>query len=172
MARAHATVAGLAERERLQALAEAATADPLVDDALLKAAIDAALDTFDAQRQAAARMALANLQRKVDDANAEVDLYLARYPEAPAGGALAVPALDIAAWRVLGGDTDSERYKRYAAAIRFLEGVAAGRIDLPGGAGGGAGADAGEVLYSAPDATFTDAALEPFVNPRRVAVGP
>ena len=164
MARAHATVAGLARRERLQRLAEVSSPDRSVTAALLQAAIDGDLSSYtDAERSSAGK-ALDFLQRRVDDANGEVDGYLARYPDLAAGGSVAVHALDIAAWRVLGGGSDSERYARYKAAVRFLEGVAAGRIDLLEAERQQA-AESADVLFSTPDPTFTDDSLKTFVDP-------
>ena len=131
---------------------------------MLQAAIDGDLSSYSGAEQAAARAARETLQSRVDDANAEVDGYLARYPDLPAGGSVAVHALDIAAWRVLGGGSDSERYARYKSAERFLESVAAGRIDLLEAERQQA-AESADVLFSTPDPTFTDDSLKTFVDP-------
>ena len=135
MARAHATLAGLAKRARLQDLAEAATADGTVDAALLEAAIGGDLEDdqdpdYTDEQRAAGTAAVDRLQRHVDDANTEVDGYLSRYPDLTETDDLSVRAYDIALYRVLGGERDSARYERYRAAIRYLEGVSAGDINL------------------------------------------
>lgn len=133
MARAHATVSGLVERTRLLDLAEIAyEADATVDVDILQAAIDGDLNDDDhtEEQQADAQAAVDRLQRHVDDANTEVDGYLTRYPDLTTTDDLSVRAYDIATYRVLGGDRNSERYERYRAAIRYLEGVARGDINL------------------------------------------
>lgn len=155
MARAFATVAGLAERARRRDLAEAASPNPIVDAGLIAAAIAGtaaayAAETWpgDAAKQAeataAAAAALTRLQRDVHDANAEVDGYLGRYAGASAealSGAVSVYAYDVAVYRVLGGERDSERYERYRSAMKYLSAVAAGKIQLGlDDAGGGAAA--------------------------------
>lgn len=78
----------------------------------------------------AASAAVGRLQRIVDDANTEVDSYLSRYPALETTEDLAVYALDIAMYRALGGDRESERYVRYDGALRYLRAVAAGDINL------------------------------------------
>lgn len=166
MLRTHATLAGLAQRESLRDLAQAgAPDDTTVGAALLGEAItgEFAAGRSQDERDAAAQ-AVERLQRDVDDANTEVDSYLARYPALPAGGPVAVYAVDIAAYRILGGDRESERYVRYQTALRFLRDVSSGAIDLSDGeaAETGSGAD---VDYEGPKRVFDAGTLGDYVNP-------
>ncbi len=168
MARAFATAAALAERESVQDMVEAAAReDRTVTATMLQAAIDGDLSAFTPAEQASARKALDRLERAIDDANAEVEGYLTRYPDIETPGALAVYALDIAAWRLLGGGNDTERYQRYRAAVRYLADVAAGRVDLAGaGEDASASAAAAGIGIHEGSKTFTDKSLAGYVDPR------
>ena len=132
MPRAHATLARLAQRVSYSHLAQAASPDNRsVDAALLEAAIDEDdLSSYSAELQAAAQVAVDRIQLKVDDANTEVDSYLTRYPNLTATDDLAVYAVDIALYRIFGGDRESERYVRYQSALQYLRDVASGKINL------------------------------------------
>ena len=77
--------------------------------------------------------AVGRIQRALEDASSEVDGYLVgRY------GTLATPVpdvvvtrvLDVATFRLLGGARETDRYQVWRAAMGWLEGVAAGKIDL------------------------------------------
>ena len=83
--------------------------------------------------------AAAWLRRIVDDASTEIDGYLTGRYGAPADHPLMTPdglrtlrtrAVDIATYRLLGGETNAERYQVWRRAIEWLESVAAGRVDL------------------------------------------
>ena len=132
---AYASVGDLAARIAWSELAEAAAPDsPAVTGELL-AAVDSGADVseYSSDDIAAATRAYARLARALTDASAQIDGYLAgRY------GALAEPVpevvrthtVDIAAYRLLGGDAESERYQVWRRAADWLVAVAAGRIDL------------------------------------------
>ena len=158
MARAHATVAGLAERVRLGELAEAASADPAVDAGVIATAIaggaDDVSDFADEAERAAAARALEWIERRVGDANTEVDSYLTRYPELTSTEDLAVYAYDLAIYRIFGGNRDSERYQRYQAALAYLRRVATGDIDLQLDAAEAPGSAGSRVRHTAADAAF------------------
>jgi len=86
------------------------------------------------QKRAAAQAAHAVAVKKLANANAEAHAYIApRYgalapADAPPG--LKVYVLDIAKYRIYGGDSDSAEARAYRAALDYLKSVAAGRIDL------------------------------------------
>ena len=90
-------------------------------------------------------------QKALDDADAEIDGYLAgRYvlPLATVPPVLRVHAITIASYRLLGtaaGETDREDYK---AVRSYLERVADGRVNLLPPAEVPAAAGAGSVLFS------------------------
>ena len=131
MARAHATLSGVVERARLKELAEKGSPNVRVNAQLLGATLDGSdRSAYTAQERTDADAAVDHLQRRVDDANVEVDSYLARYPQLTTTDDLAVYAYDIALYRILGGQRESERYERYRAALRYLQAVAAGDINL------------------------------------------
>ena len=130
----YATLANLTRRASLNALAEAAAPnDGAVDGALLGLALAGAdVSAYDAAAQAAVAEAVARLRHVLTDAAAEVDGYLAaRYPdltEAPA--VLTVYCVDMALYRLLGGERGDTRQRRYQAALNYLVDVAQGKLDL------------------------------------------
>ena len=161
----YVTLDDLAAGQRsMDRLAEAASPDNTdVDGAILAVAIAGGdLSAHDADVQAAARSAVAWLRDEVTAANAEADAYIApRYAvlladDIPAG--VKVYVLDIARYRIFGGDEDSVEARKYRAAMVYFRDVAAGKIDLdvPRSADGG-GRPVAAVL--APTRRFDDAGL-------------
>ncbi len=72
-------------------------------------------------------------QRALDDADAEIDGYLAgRYtlPLASVPGVLRVHALTIAHYRLLGSAADESAREDYKAALAYLARVAEGKVAL------------------------------------------
>ena len=134
----YATVTDLAQRVSDQQLAEAASPDSnLVDGPLLLAALQTPPtwpDGADAAAQDAALDAVANVNAKLQDATALIDGYLGtRYPNVTNASlldTLRVYCIDIALWRLLGGERDTDEYLAYRQATDWLGKVAAGQIGL------------------------------------------
>lgn len=96
------------------------------------------------------------------DANAEIDLYLARYnpPLITVPPMLIVMACDIARFRLYDDvPTDAVR-DRYTDAVAKLRDIAAGRIDL--GLSDGTPAATGQPQVDAPDRVWSDATLKDY----------
>lgn len=90
-------------------------------------------------------------QRALDDAEAEIDGYLAgRYalPLATVPGVLRVHALTIAHYRLLGASADEVAREDYKAALRYLAGVAEGKVVLFAPSQAPAQQGVGSVLFS------------------------
>ena len=130
---AYANVADLARRVPWSELAEVAAQDNCrVDGELLRRTVmDADRSEYGDAEQAAAAQAMARLEQALDDATAEIDSYLAgRYGEiAGRPAALTVRCLDIAAYRLLGGEAQTERYLLYRRALAWLDQVVAGQLN-------------------------------------------
>lgn len=119
-------------------LAEAATEDRNIDGAALLAVLDdfvallGGAEVDDISRDVL--NPLYWLGKRVAAANNEVSGYLdSRYGDVPAENfppIVATRTMDIALYRIYGGESDSERYQHFQAAIRFFREVAAGRVDL------------------------------------------
>ena len=130
---AHATITDLAARLPWSDLAEAAAPDVSAIDGEALRAYQADGTVPDGVAGADLVRAVGRVQRALEDASSEIDGYLVgRY------GTLATPVpdvvvtrtLDVAAFRLLGGDRETDRYQVWRAAMGWLEAVAAGRIDL------------------------------------------
>ena len=131
----YATLADLPAVESLRDLAQAAAPDhPDVDADLLKATLaGGASSTYSAADRAAADAAMARLQRHLDDAHAEVDGWIgARYPSLSSPpAALKAYTVDVALYRIFRpGNPEDPRLLRYKAAIKYLQEVARGTVDL------------------------------------------
>ena len=131
----YATLADLSAVESLRDLAQAAAPDhPDVDADLLAATLaGGARSTYSAAERAAADAAMARLQRHLDDAHAEVEGWIgARYPSlADPPAALKAYAVDVALYRIFRpGAPEDPRLLRYKSAIKYLQEVARGTIDL------------------------------------------
>lgn len=146
---AHATITQLAEREAWSDLAEAAAPDaPTVTGDALRRRVAPPVGEVVLESPGTVLLldrAVGRLTAVLADASAEVDGYLAGRT---AGAAvLRTRTLDIAAYRLLGGETESERYQIWRRAVEWLSAVASGRIALPsadaGATGGGARIDEG-----------------------------
>jgi phage gp36-like protein len=93
-------------------------------------------------------------QKALDDAEAEIDGYLAgRYalPLATVPGALRVHCLTIAVYRLLGSAADEVTREDYKAVRQYLQAVAEGRVLLMPPAEAAAPTGAGSVMFSAGD---------------------
>lgn len=159
----YATLADLASRYSLRDLAQAAAPDaPDVDEALLKATLGGgARTTYTAAQRAAADAAMARLQQALDDAHAEVNGWIAgRYPDLSMSSAALLPyTLDVAVYRLFRpADSEDPHMVRYKAAIKWLQDVARGMIDLPSPTPD-PDTSAG-VTITAPSRVFTAGALE------------
>lgn len=107
------------------------------------------------------------LEAALLDAGGLVDAYLARYelplPSVPV--ALRLHCCNIALYQLLSlrpaGDVDDAR-QRFQDALRFLEGVSAGRIDLGTGTTGSKVAEGAGAIYQAADRVFTRESLADF----------
>lgn len=126
-------------------LAKATSADTTVDGPLLRAVTErpdqASYAGYTAAAIAAARRALAQINAGIDDASGDIDGYIAaRYAWtdlADVPQKVKTSCTDIVIWRLLGGasqgDDKSDRFVRYESAIRWLERVEKGEIDLAPG---------------------------------------
>ena len=161
---AYAARAAFAARCGLERLAQAAAPDaPAVDGPLLSKALQgAALTGESASVRAAAAAALARIDRELDDASAVIDGWIgARHPTVPDPAPEPLPTycVDIARWRLFGGDPDSEERRAHDDALAWLRRVADGRAHLSLPEGAGDAASGGEVVALAPPAEWTDARL-------------
>ena len=127
----------LATRVAYSELAEVVAPDaPSVDGALLKLKLGGA-EPFNFESDGFPdydlSTAVSRLERVLGDASAEIDSYIAaRYGTlAQIPTILHTRCLDIAIYRLFGGDSQSERYLIYKRAIEWLAAVANGRFDLP-----------------------------------------
>lgn len=137
----------------------------LIKDDLLGSLLGDVYIDDPAEREA---KALPFIQQAIEDAGAEIDGYLAkRYPvpfvSPPA--VLAKYAKDIAAYNLVSrigvgkdGDRESSYRERYRAAIRFLELIAKGTVDL--GIAPPARPPAGGVQISGPPRLFSRESLK------------
>ena len=146
----YATINDLLQRASPQKLAEAAAPDAnLVDGALLAAAV--AADDIDADlagesdaARTAVKAAIAAINAEIKDASAVIDGYIG--PSAAIGeDTLRAYAIDIALWRILGGDNESDTYLSYKQVTDWLSRVSQGNTahgpvgpDQPGQAAAGA----------------------------------
>lgn len=119
------------EQELLEIATE--TTDVALDDWVRVDLVDYLADPS-AGQPSAAKDALAWIDARVADANAEVSGHVSpRYGDVAAADLPAVVktlTTDVAVYRIFGGDGESEEHRAYQAAIRFLGSVAAGRVDL------------------------------------------
>ena len=134
---AYAEPKDLLRRERASDLAEAAAPEAPVSGELLALTIkakDEAADVSDytTGEQAAATLARATLVQILADASAEIDSWISgRYGALDkTSEVLRGRCLDIAIYRLFGGEADSERYLLYKQAVNWLSSVAARKIDL------------------------------------------
>ena len=159
----YASLEDLLARASVDALAEAAAPDKAhVDGGLLAAVLAESLGEYSSEIIADGRQALARLRQVLSDVSAEVDGYVAqRYSGLDIHSrVLMVHTIDIALYRLLGGDKDSERYGHYQAAIQYLRDVATGKIDLIPSAGETGGEHS--VQISAGARQFSEQALEDY----------
>lgn len=163
----YATLTDLARRSPWSALARtAAQDDAAVEGDLLKqAAGGSALSAYSAADRAAAQAAVDWLNKALADAAEEIDGYLAgRYDAATlaASDALNGRCIDIADYRLFGGDEESKRYILYDRAVKWLEAVSQGKIDLLPADDPSAGD--GEIRVNAPPRVFNDASLADYMG--------
>lgn len=166
----YATVTDLARRVPWSELAQAAAQDDhAVDGAALEiAAAGGDLSGYPEQVSNAILDAKSNLEKALADASVDIDSNLGgRYGAdilAGASDVLNTKCLDIAVYRLLGGDMESRRYRLYKAANDWLKAVSDGSIELtPADAAGDA---AGDIRVDAPERIFTDASLDDYVLDR------
>lgn len=159
----YASVLDLSQRLPWSDLAEAAAKDnPAVDGDLLmrRVTTEGVLDMVTEEDQAAAAAAMTRLETVLDDASGEIDGYIAgRYGEiSPVPEVLAVRCVDIAVYRLLGGDAQSERYLLYKRAVDWLTAVADGKINLVTDSTDDS-TPAADIFINAPDRVFTEDSL-------------
>lgn len=176
----YASVEDLLRRAAASELAEAAAPDaPDVDGDLLKAytasladnATGSELDDYSEEDKLAAQQAHAWLEAVLDDAATLIDSRIsARYPDRDALSVAALKpyCIDIALWRLFGGESDGERRLAYNDALAWLNEVARGNVDIPvveveGEAPAGTGDD---ILISAPEPVFSGSALDGYLGGR------
>lgn len=159
----YATLEDVIARVGYNDLAEAAAPDnSVVDGAVLKQAVAGDdLSAYSRVDQTATTDAVARIERVLEEASAEVDGYLsAQLPFSEVPAIIKVKTLDIAVWRLFGGDSDSENSRNYQEALRYLRGVSEGRIALQVTAG----EQTDTVQVAAPDREFTEARLRSFTG--------
>lgn len=136
----YATIEDLAGRIAWNDLAErSAPDDPEVRGEALRSYVLATPTPAATEENAPVRRAVAVIDARLADAAAEIRGYLTgRYglPEQSplytddVAATLRTRTVDIAAYRLFGGETDTERYQVWRRAIEWLESIAAGRVDL------------------------------------------
>ena len=160
----------LPKRAAYSDLAEALAPDHLeVDGELLALFLDPDADTsaYTGEVLGWAQLAADRMLQAINDASAEVMSYLARYGEIDESNApdiLSTRCLDIALYRIFGGDAQSEYAMLYRKACAWLEQVAEGTVPLDL-SGSGEAATAGPA-FSAPEAVFTRDSLGAFIDDR------
>ena len=154
----YATATDLLQRFDPQKLAEAASPDStLVDGALLTAATadePAWPEGTSAEAQKAALQAVKDITAEIKDASSLIDGYIGA-SAAINEDTLRVYAIDIALWRILGGDRDGEVYLSYKNVVDWLTRVSQGGTahgstdpDAPGQAAAGVQAQTNTPLFT------------------------
>ena len=163
----YATVNDLLERASAQDLAEIGGREfPAVDGEALREHLADPLRPADADLRDQVVKAVARLQDAVDTASAEVDSYArSKHPDIGENAiptALKVYTVDIAIYRLFGGDRNDERFIRYDNALKWLRALAKGEIDLaPTDVDGAPG---GEILIASGQRVFDDRSLGPYTE--------
>lgn len=129
---AHATLEDLALRAPWSELAEAAAPDAAaVDGAALAAYVADEAAVGEGVEAADLAAAKARLERELADASAEVDSYLGALARDPDHAAIVrTRTLDIALFKLFGGESGAPRYVVYMQTMKWLADVAHGRADL------------------------------------------
>ncbi len=162
----YATIADLNQRVPWSELAEASSRDEHVVDAglLRRAAEGSALSGESAAAKTAVQAAMGRLENALDDASNVIDGYIVgRYGTlSPAPDVLNTRCVDIAVFRLLGGDEESKQYQANKNAMAWLMSVAEGKVDLV--SDDQADAVGGEVRISAGARTFTEDNLHDYTH--------
>ena len=158
----YATIEDLTRRASIDDLAErASTENNLVTGALLGRKIDGGtLSGESAATRGAVEWALERLNRVLDDASAEIDGFIARLLplDDPPPAVIKLRCLDIALYRLFGGESEIE--KIYDGAVAWLRQVGDGKISLT--ESDGADADGNDVLIDAGKRVFDKKTLDGF----------
>lgn len=115
-----------------------------------------------AEIRGAVEMAVRRLHKALDAASAEIDGFLgAQLPlPDPLPRTISVRCVDIAIYRLMGGEEDGERKTTYKAALEWLKDVGAGKVALTDNSG--TDADGNDVLVDAGKRVFDKKALDAF----------
>lgn len=135
----YAAILDLLQRISAQDAAEAAAPDNVAVSGDLLTAIAAGGDIsrWDADTVTDGNAAIQRVEQHLADATAAINGYLqTRYPQLIAApdprnaDLLKRLCLDIAAWDLLGGDTDSDRRHKHKSAMKMLHDIAGGVVAL------------------------------------------
>ena len=159
----YATIEDLTRRASVDDLAErASTENNLVTGALLGKKLDGGtLSGESAATRGAVELAIARLNKALDDASAEIDGYISRLlplDDSPPP-VIKLRCLDIALYRLFGGEGEIE--KIYDGAVAWLRRVGSGEIALTDD---GADADGNDVLIEAGQRVFDRKTLDGFTG--------
>lgn len=159
----YAAIDDLIERVSIDDLAErASTEHNAVTGALLRKKLDGqALSGESQATRDAITLAVDRLNQALDDASAEIDGFIGRLlplPD-PAPPVIKLRCVDIALYRLFGGD--GEREKIYDGAVAWLRDVAAGKIAFTDDDGGDQ--DGNDVIVDAPERVFDQKKLNEFL---------
>lgn len=159
----YAAIDDLIDRSSIDDLAEvASTENNAVTGALLRKKLDG--QTLSGESQSvrdAVELAVDRLNQALDDASAEIDGFIGRLlplPDPPAP-VIKLRCVDIALYRLFGGD--GEREKLHNGATAWLRDVAAGKIAFTDDDGGDQ--DGNDVLFEAPERVFDQKKLNEFL---------
>ena len=158
----YATIEDLTRRVSVDDLAERTSPENnAVTGALLGRKLDGGtLSGESAATRGAVELAVARLHRALDDASAEIDGFIGRLLplDDPPPPVIKLRCLDIALYRLFGGDGERERI--HAGAVAWLRQVGEGKIALT--ENDGADADGNDVLIDAGVRVFDKKTLDGF----------
>ena len=159
----YAAIDDLIDRSSIDDLAEvASTENNAVTGALLRKKLDG--QTLSGESQSvrdAVELAVDRLNQSLDDASAEIDGFIGRLlplPD-PAPPIIKLRCVDIALYRLFGGD--GEREKIYDGAVAWLRQVGKGEIALTDDDGGDQ--DGNDVIVDAQERVFNQKKLNEFL---------
>lgn len=160
----YAAIDDLIERVSINDLAEvASTENSAVTGALLRKKLDGQALSGESQAvRDALTLAVDRLNQALDDASAEIDGFIGRLLPlpAPAPPVIKLRCVDIALYRLFGGD-GGDREKIYDGAVAWLRAVSKGEIALTDDDGGDQ--DGNDVLFEAPERVFDQKKLNEFL---------
>lgn len=162
----YAAIQDLIDRDSINDLAERAAPEnnAVTGDLLGKKLAGSSLSGETVGTQAALTLAVDRLNQALDDASADIDGYISRMlPLAdPPPAMIKGRCVDIALFRLFGGERGSPREALYQSALAWLRRVGNGEIALTNDDGDDQ--DGNDVLISAGTKVFDEATLDDFTR--------